>query len=139
VRGYYARTGKYHHASGSGRSGGWWTYGVTRSTNGISITPELPTTRTVGWNVGLIVVEVAASLWAHSLGASWLTILGTLGAVLALGIAGLAYVVLVAVPRSQRRHEALLRTHLTAQPPPEDDARPSVTDDEDGTSTGRAA
>jgi hypothetical protein len=39
---------------------------------------------------------------AHSLGAAWLTIAGAFGAVLALGLTGLTYVVLVATPRAAR-------------------------------------
>ena len=35
-------------------NGGWWTYAAPRRTNGIGMTPELPTGRAVAWNAAFV-------------------------------------------------------------------------------------
>jgi hypothetical protein len=133
VSGYYDRTGKYHRPGSTSRSGGWWTYAAPRPSNAIGISPELPTGRAVAWNVMFVAVEVIGAAAAHvAFGVSWWQLAAGLAAVLVLGGALLAYVVLIGTPRALRRRQALLRAHL-ANPRPRPDDETSA-----GTSATRA-
>jgi hypothetical protein len=119
---------------GAGPAGAWWTHLVERPTNGIGITPELPSGRACAWNLAGLAVQAAAIWWAHAEGNTWTTIAAALGAVLLLGVGLLAYVITVHTPRAIRRHHALLRALADAALDPVGESTGP-----DDTSTGRAA
>src|SRR3954468_24424078 len=59
-----------------------------RRKNGIGITAELPSWRSVGWNVALIAVEACLVYWAHfAVGVAWTTLGAGFTAVAVLGVA----------------------------------------------------
>jgi len=123
VSGYYDRTGKYHRPGSHSWREGWWTHSVPRPSNGVGISPELPSGRAVGWNVAFVAAEVLGSVIVHvTFGVAWWQLGAVFAAVLVIGAALLAYVVLIATPRAQRRHEALLRARLDASQLPAGEA-----------------
>jgi hypothetical protein len=114
VSGYYDRSGRYHRPGSHSWREGWWTYAAPRASNGIGIGLELPSGRAVGWNVAFVAAEVLGAVVVHvAFGVAWWQLVASFAGVLVLGGALLAYAVLVATPRALRRHEALLRAHLT--------------------------
>jgi ribose 1,5-bisphosphokinase PhnN len=71
--------------------------------------------RTRAWNVAFLALEVGLAGWAHVVAeVAWTTIGLTFGAVIAFGVALMTYTIRVHVPRTLRRHHALLRAHVTA-------------------------
>jgi hypothetical protein len=110
--------------------------------NGIGIAPELATGRAVVWNVVFVAVEVTGAITAHlAFGVAWWQLVGGFAAVLALGGGLLVYGITVATPRALRRHEAMLRVHLTTSQFRSDDPSSADTSTTRTTTsgTGRAA
>jgi hypothetical protein len=73
--------------------------------------------RAGAWNVALLALEVALAGWAHVVaGLAWTTIGLAFAALVAFGVALMTYTIRVHVPRTLRRHQALLQAHLAASP-----------------------
>jgi hypothetical protein len=81
-RGYYDRSGKYHHPGSTSRYGGWWTYAAGRPSNGIGIGLELPPGRAVAYNIIGAIWLTGGGVLAYRLGelALYLSALAVLSA-----------------------------------------------------------
>ncbi len=66
------------------------------------------------WNLLLFGIQASAVIWAHSVGASWLTLAAELVGLLLLGVAAFVYVDRVHVPRASRRFQQRLAASLAA-------------------------
>jgi hypothetical protein len=92
--------------------------------------------RTWGWNLALVALEAGLAGWGHVVaGLAWTTIALELAGLACFGVALMTYVIRVHVPRTLRRHQALLQAHLTASPAAEDRRHECV----DGQSTPHPA
>ena len=102
--GYYRRDGRFVPPTGTRRrvrrrERGLVLLPSNRRKNRIGITDELPTWRTIGWNVAFLALEACLVCWAHFVaGVSWTTIGLGFAAVVAFGVALITYVVKVAHP-----------------------------------------
>ena len=69
------------------------------------------------WNIALVTLEAGLAGWGHVVaGLAWTTIALAFAALVAFGIALMTYTIRVHVPRTLRRHQALLQAHLAASP-----------------------
>jgi len=119
MTGYYRRDGRYIEASPSGssrvRASGLVVLPSERRKNGIGISNELPTWRSIAWNVVFLGFEGCLIIWAHFVvGVAWSTIGAGFAIVIAFGIALITYAVKVHTPRAIRRHHELLRSFQAA-------------------------
>jgi hypothetical protein len=119
VTGYYRRDGRFVAARTSSssrvRSSGLVVLPTERRKNGIGISDELPTWRSIAWNIAFLGFEGCLIGWAHFVvDVPWSTIGAGLAAVVAFGIALITYAVKVHTPRAIQRHQELLESYSTA-------------------------
>jgi hypothetical protein len=105
-RGYYDRSGKYHHPGSTSRYGGWWTYAAGRPSNGIGIGLELPPGRAVAYNIIGLIWLTAGGVLAHREGVLALY----LSALAVLSVVGLGVPLLVLSRARARRQQTAPQT-----------------------------
>lgn len=93
----------------TGPPGAWWSNLKFRPSHRLAdvrMDVELPSGRAVAWNLGFLTFEAGVALWAHAEGVSWGDLALGVGAVLAGGIALVAWFLTVYTPRARARERA---------------------------------